>query len=197
MIRDFTQRDPGILTYKTPREIDFHVYPFISNETRVADIEFQFPRSYHPNILIGDQTVALHEKDDPLPSKIFIGRVPSQGTFVLLPGEKIATLPKLHRRPYLHFILDYSAGTSTDVDRYLAQMKSVIARFPEAKNAKVTAAHFNIEELTHGFISLENPELLRAVLQEIFLTHRGALDIGRVIKQELIRDQQSLQDSSA
>ncbi len=187
MIRDFTQRDPGLLVYQSPTLAELRIYPFLLNETREAEVEFQFPKGLTPQMMIGDQAVELI-KTQGIPPVSSIISVPGshEELFYLFPEENIRSFPKLKRQPYLHFILDFSKDSYRDLERFKELMDSVIDQFKEVKLGKITVANFEIQDLSDEFIPLNDKDKIREILKKSQLPHRGSLDLGRVIKQKLI-----------
>lgn len=192
MIRDFTRRDPGILTYRSPTRVDLNIYPLMFNETRVAEIEFQFPKDYTPVISLGEEQFALNQTANQIPPRVIRGAFSNHGSFLVLPEGILSALPKTKRAPYLHFILDFSKGTPADPDAFIERVHSIIHQYSQIKNIKITAANFDIEELTHNPIASENTDAIRQAVMQSSLKRQGGLDIGRVIKQELVQYYQNL-----
>jgi hypothetical protein len=108
MIRDFVRRDPGLLSYKTPEQVELSVYPFIQGEKREVEISFEFPANFTPAVQVGDKTISLTESNV-ASSKETLSATDSKGNaFLFVPEEQSKLLPKVKRQPYLHFILDRS-----------------------------------------------------------------------------------------
>ncbi len=186
MIRDFTRRDPGILTYKTPTLVNINVYPFLKDQTRVAEIEFQFPTGFKPTIIIGDEPVELANVENEMNAAIEDSKIVSDGhKFLLLDNEDISVLPKLTRKPYLHFILDFSKGSKLDNEKFVSGILSVAEEYNDIKIAKVVAANIDLVDLSQGFVNLEDREAIARVVSSGSLSHRGSLDLDRVIKHQL------------
>ncbi|MGK0190395.1 MAG: hypothetical protein ACI9R3_006221, partial [Verrucomicrobiales bacterium] len=61
MIRDVTRRDPGILRYTAPGQLELRVFPFAGNEVRTVEIEFLAPVSIDQPVSIGHHEVALND----------------------------------------------------------------------------------------------------------------------------------------
>lgn len=195
MIRDFTRRDPGLLTYQSPSRINLNVYPFALNEKRIVEIEFQFPKDYSPVISIGEQRLILNQKEDTAPLPV-VGGTFQKGSFFVLSKDVLSALPKTKRRPYLHFILDISKEGMPDMSAYKERMELVRRQYPSITKARITAAHFESQLLTPDFLDLNNKKTITQAIQKTTLSHQGSLDIGRVIKQELLRYQRGLDQNN-
>ncbi|MGB0523971.1 MAG: MSEP-CTERM sorting domain-containing protein [Flammeovirgaceae bacterium] len=101
-----TRRDPGILYYLEGNEVAFKVYPFIESEVRKTGIEF-----IHKEPVQFEVDGRLLRLGDDAPSPI----EENQGIFendlmVYVPANAKKNLPKVQRKPYLHFITDCSAS---------------------------------------------------------------------------------------
>lgn len=188
MIRDFTQRDPGILSYKTPTQVDFNIYPFLKDQRREASIEFSFPAGTNPSIQLGDRLIALDELSPPA-GAVFVQPVTTETAVLIITEQQLNTLPKSLQYPYLHFILDYSHGADQKHRQYVRQIEQVIKEYGEATvgQARFTAANFDMQELSAGYIDLNNTEGIRHAVEGIKLPSRGSLNLERIIKAQLTR----------
>lgn len=185
MIRDFTRRDPGILTYMSPTQVELKIYPFMRSERRIAEIEFQFLKGQSPVISLGDKKIALGQEDVTVSNdSVLMGRVNQSELFAIFSKETFSSLPHLKRRPYFHFILDASKDGSLDVQGYMERINYVKSQYPNIKMAKVTVANFDLEDLTITPLMLDE---MNKVIDKSTLPHQGMLDLGRVLKQELIK----------
>ncbi|MBF0388134.1 MAG: MSEP-CTERM sorting domain-containing protein [Candidatus Omnitrophica bacterium] len=186
MIRDFVQRDPGLLSYKTPEQVELRVYPFTQGEKREAEIAFEFPANFMPVVQIGDRTISLIENETEVVKEILRAADPQGNTFLFVPGEQARLLPKLKRQPYLHFILDRSQKGLENLSGYLQQIETVAAQYPQVQFCRLTAANFSLEDVS-GMVELKQKDAIRTALRRIVLKRQGGLDLERVIKSELCR----------
>jgi len=188
MIRDFTQRDPGLLVYQSPTQLNFNVYPFRRGEERTAEIEFQFPKGFSPQIKIGEETVSLIEvvPEKTNPTSLVMTDNMGGNTFVLAPQDIVSKLPTLKRTPYLHFILDYSKGTDAMDAIYAKRIMEIASQFPDAKGVKITAANFESESLTNGIVQIKKDLAFNAIIRKRTLPSRGSLDLEGVLKRALL-----------
>ncbi len=193
MIRDWTRRDPGLIVYKSPQVFELSIFPFRTRETRYAEIEFTYPRDAAPVIYIGRKGIALRSRDEgpPSPPVPLTGQDASGNNYSLVFPEMLESLAKIKRKPYLHFILDFSLGE--DPSQYAQQMMDVAAEFPDIHKGKISAANFEVESLTRDFIDFRNSDLIKQHLQQVRLPSRGALELSRVFKHELTMYQSRLE----
>ena len=187
MIRDFTRRDPGILVFKSPSQIELNIFPFAVDETRFTEIDFQFPRQCAPSITIGDKTVDLiSHKEAQQNLSIATGLGESGDFLAVVPRKKMATLPYFQRKPYLHFILDFSQNSASQSPHYAKRIQSIASQFDNVRTAKISAANFEVEVLTDKRIELTDVSTISQTIEYSRLPSQGSLDLERVLKRELV-----------
>jgi hypothetical protein len=114
MIRDFTRRDPGLLVFKTDTQLSLNVYPFAAEEVRTTGLDLLFPRGLRPRIHIGERELTLGKESEELVAQPLAADQPEGQVNVILSGAALRSLPAVTREPYLHFIVDRSAGATND-----------------------------------------------------------------------------------
>ncbi|HOY08986.1 MAG TPA: MSEP-CTERM sorting domain-containing protein [Candidatus Omnitrophota bacterium] len=187
MIRDWTRRDPGLLVYVSPTRVEMSVFPFQKNEMRYAELELTYPRGMAPVIKIGQYPIFL--KDSPVHN----GAMPMALTGGDPGGEDYAfvlTHPAysslfFRRKPYLHFILDFSAGSELSADAALPRILEAASVFPEADLVHVSAVNFEVELLSRDYIAVRDKALIRAAIDAARLPRRGSVDLSRAMKRIL------------
>lgn len=196
MIRDFTRRDPGILTYTTPTRLDFNIYPFTREQLREASIEFSFPTGTQPMIQLGDQAISLTDLNKTADG-IYLQKTKSDQAAVIFSERQLSGLPKQDQQPYLHFIIDYSQGAAGKLETYLRQIDLVVKEYGDSTmgQARFTAANFDMQPLGDGYVNISDAQKIRSALEGITLEPRGGLNIERVIKAHLIQERQSLESN--
>jgi hypothetical protein len=178
MITETSRRDPGLLFYNNPLTVRLHVYPFISSETRQADVEFIYPAQLQPDISIGG-------------IKLDTGRNSNEsadnGNWIVMKPEQIATMPCIERQPVLEFIIN-----SKDMEEALAHNGRMLKRIAEL---------FRIREYNLSVAALDAKVLLKDrdidnMHEDIKLMEQGngAQNAGfmpeRTIKQRLLEWEQ-------
>ncbi|HEX8679811.1 MAG TPA: MSEP-CTERM sorting domain-containing protein, partial [Chthoniobacterales bacterium] len=129
MIRDWTRRDPGILTYADARTVELRVFPFAPMERRRTEIELLYPATLNPAIKISD---GEWQGEGNVPA--IAVALTSEGTSAaMLAAEAVAHLPPARRPPYLHFIVDRSAAAKMSDEQIVSAMRNAGARIPAAK----------------------------------------------------------------
>ncbi|MEM0969052.1 MAG: MSEP-CTERM sorting domain-containing protein, partial [Verrucomicrobiota bacterium] len=179
MIRD-ARKDPGILTYQTPHQVELRVFPFAGKETRITEIEFLSPISLRDPIQIGNQIVGEPRRD----SHILHAKTEQEAQAILAPS---ALLPTVLREPYLHFLVERSEDAE-NLDQTVRRMIEFSeSSFPSIKKARVSNAHFDSREVTEGTIPIS--ELSAITPSENWLTPQGGFLATHALKRALIRFQ--------
>ena len=181
MIRDRTNRDPGILLYTSPHTLELRVYPFNAREKREVEVEFLYPEALHPTIAVGNEN--LHPSGENAPAGVVVTQTADAGTSVWLAPDVIAALPKANRIPYFHFIVDRSAGSDVTVASLKRAVDAAQARFPQARECLVTGVNFEIQDLTSELKPLESASSINISA----LPRQGGFMADRAIKQALLR----------
>ena len=191
MIRDYTRIDPGILTYRTPTQVNLNIYPFASAQERVAEIEFKFPKYFSPTIEIGEQSVELMQTEiNQNANTLMITTKNQEKSFIIIPEEELSSLPKTIRKPYLHFIIDFSKDRRVDITKLINRISSIAKRYNVVKGM-ISVANFEIEDLTFELVDLTQRNILKDILGQASLQYQGTLDLGRIIKHHLLKYQNS------
>ncbi|MCD4780664.1 MAG: MSEP-CTERM sorting domain-containing protein [Candidatus Omnitrophica bacterium] len=182
MIRDFTRRDPGILVYQSPQDIDFRVYPFLRSELREASLTLLYPKDINPIITVADRELSLQSQAPALTDAVLINQPSGAYDFSFISAKRIAELPAFKREPYFHFILDYSLSGYDSAEDYAQQIDLIFKQFPQIKQMAVTAAHFDIETLLDDPLPVQAIAQRDQALRRCRLKKKGSLDLNRVLK---------------
>ena len=183
MIRD-SRRDPGLLIYKPDGRLNLSVYPFATSEERVTVIEFMYPSGFSPDIRIGDRDIPLGGASGGN-GEISVAVSPAKDGFLLyIPGGSAKRLPGVIRKPYLHFILDYSKGSGPQVETYAGRIMEICARFPDVRRVSLTAANFEFTDI--GQFDVTDREGIKNAIMSCGLRHRGAFLKERAVKRSLL-----------
>jgi hypothetical protein len=145
MIRDSERRDPGLLVYNKPDELELRVYPVAADKPATVEIDFLIPG--RPGT--ADAPVASR---DPAAVLAWLGGAFSPQLAADPRGGFLAgtfaprLLPVVERQPYLHLIVDRSAdnGFTGDIP---AALRALQKKFPEACDARITLANYDIVDL--------------------------------------------------
>jgi len=188
MIRDVTQRDPGVLSYTGPDTLELRVFPFNADEKRITEIEFLSPPGVSGEVEIGGQTVKI-ASDGGMATLA----ATAEGTQLTLPPAALDALPEMTRRPYLHFIVDRSAKSRFTPERAIEAMREAAKRFPNAGACEVTAANYDCRELGSDLTPLGELHQFAALPPGDWLPQRGSFLCDRAIKRALLEDQDRFQ----
>jgi hypothetical protein len=180
MIRDRTQRDPGVLLFTNPHTLELRVYPFASREQRTVEIEFLYPAAMYPTIVIGGEKV--RPSGENIPAGIVVTHLGDSGPNVWLGPDTVTTLPKLARTPYLHFLVDRSAGSDIAAESIRHAVTAAQKQFPDARQCLVTLVNYEIDDVANELKPIESAS--SASLSA--LPRRGGFMAGRAMKRALL-----------
>ena len=193
MIRDWTRRDPGILTYIDSRTLELRVFPFAAHERRRTEIELLYPAELNLSVKIGTQEWRAESSTTPGIALVVTGEGTSA---VSVAAEALAQLPPTARLPYLHFIVDRSAAAGMTEEQTVRAMRNAGARVPGARECLVTSANYESADLVPELTRLDAVE--PAVLEErSTLPRRGGFLAERAMKRALLGYYDRLQDRAS
>jgi hypothetical protein len=189
MIRDWTRRDPGILSYVDSRTLELRVFPFGPGERRRTEIELLYPAELNPSVKIGMQEWHA-EGSAPGIALVKTGEGTSA---VSVAAEALPQLPPVARTPYLHFVVDRSASAQMTDEQIVRAMRNAAARMPGAKECLMTSANYESAELVSELTPLASiePALLK---QRTDLPRRGGFLAERAMKRALLGYRDRAQD---
>ncbi|MBU0469258.1 MAG: MSEP-CTERM sorting domain-containing protein [Candidatus Omnitrophica bacterium] len=196
MIRDFTVRDPGILSYETPNKVEFNVYPFNSGEERVAEIEFMYPVNMSPVVKFGEREILLNQASENTTKDLVVKGISASGNaYVAISSEGIKTMPSFKRDPYLHFIIDSSKSAENKRREYIARIGVIASKFKNSSDCKITLANYRSETIGDEYIDLRKAERIREVIEGASFPAEGGFDASTAIKRELIKYMNNMMDA--
>ncbi len=167
MIRDAERRDPGLLYYRTPDELELRVFPIEVGTPATVELDFLVPAT-----ITADALPAHHR--DPAVLLAHLGTL-TRPRLTHDPRATTATagldrlsLPAVERAPYLHVIIDRSLdhGFTGDLPTALRTLRE---KFPAAPLARLTLAHHDLTALVAPLTPLDEliarpaPDLHRAL----------------------------------
>ncbi|MDB6147188.1 MAG: sorting protein, partial [Spartobacteria bacterium] len=189
-IRD-QRRDPGLLLYTDPETLELRVFPFASHEQREVEIELLYPSGMKPAISIGNEM--MHPSGDVSPDGIILtGTNEGKAAAVWLGPDALSRVPKMTRTPYLHFIIDRSAGSDISSASLKRAIQSAQAQFPNAAECLITEANYESNDLT---IELKAIDSAVEVNFES-LPRRGGFLPDRAMKRALLRYHDALENAA-
>ncbi len=182
MIRDTERRDPGLLVYTAPGELELRVFPITPGTPVTVEIDFLVPAhlaehdlgppSTAPNAVLG----TIGERLQPQLARS------ERGTVVT--GLDALHLPAVDREPYIHFIVDRSADNAFTGD-FATAVRTVRKRFPRASHARVTLANFAVADLTTNLTPLDQLAPLGAPDWESEMPAAGGLSLDVTLARAL------------
>lgn len=111
MIRDSERRDPGLLFYSAPDELELRVYPVIAGTPSIVELDFLVPAVFDADALPVESrdpaacVAALRDVMTPTLAR-------TTPETVVLAGLDRASLPLAPRPTYVHFLVDRSAANA-------------------------------------------------------------------------------------
>lgn len=170
------RRDPAIIYYSTPSTLTLRVYPFPPNGTREVELDFLVHQKIDAKITIGDRIVDLN------PHHTAHSLVSEDGTLFVDTANIAFT-----RKPYLHFILDFSAGAKLPTLSYIDTIKRIGEELG-IDQARVTAANIaSSENDISPLISVSDRDSLATEIDRLALPARGGFWMQRAIAHEILR----------
>jgi len=104
------------------------------------------------------------------------------GPNICLGPDAMATLPKSTRTPYLHFLVDRSAGSDVTSESLRRAVTAAQKQLPDARKCLVTLVNYEINDLTSELKPIESA--FSANLSA--LPRRGGFMAGRAMKRAML-----------
>jgi len=187
------RRDPALLVYKSRTELELHVFPFASKETRQVEIELVHPNSAPTPVSIGGKNIELNPSASSSSTVLTTCQTPS-GSLAITEGPDLKGF-SFQRKPYLHVLIDCSAGTSYSPKILALALAQVQQAFPEAKTARVSAINYEVRDLVSDPVPLD--QLHADALHEKLLASRGGFLEDRFLKRGLLQAYDLMQKGGA
>lgn len=117
-----TQRDPSILRYLAPGDLEYRVFPFAEAEVRTAGIEvlhrepFTIGMNGH-QVQLGDTSTTEHMAVTSTPD----------GAVTYVPQQVKAGLTRVRRTPVLHVVLDATERWREERERLITEVDAFVA----------------------------------------------------------------------
>jgi len=169
MIRDMERRDPGLLVYNHPSEIELRVFPVNRGSPATVEIDFLIPDSV-------DAITPPESLPDPagLVPLLYptIAQVANGEDFTYIAPMQADELPQVPREKFLHLILDRSRENGFEGSLQEA-MQLAKDHFPDIEDTKVTLANYNVVPISEDEYGLER------------LPISGGLDLDKALAQSI------------
>ncbi|MCB1094738.1 MAG: MSEP-CTERM sorting domain-containing protein [Verrucomicrobiae bacterium] len=192
MIRDVTRRDPGILRYTAPGQLELRVFPLAGYELRTVEVEFLAPASIDQPVLLAGQTISLSNGSSQSDAGICLA-ASSDGASVAIAARAFSEkLPMIQREPYLHFIIDWSAKSAATPAMIQSAIESASSIVPEAKLGMASLVNFETVQVNDQAIPLDLlAEAVAGARDQ--LPRRGGFTPGRAMHGILVNDAKRFQ----
>ncbi|MBI3187358.1 MAG: MSEP-CTERM sorting domain-containing protein [Gammaproteobacteria bacterium] len=170
------RQDPAILYYTSPTTLQLRVYPFPANGIR----EVEFDLLYHPginaNLTIGNTVVDLNKNTN-------------KHVIVSTNGKDVIDTSAFawRRTPYLHVILDFSAGEKRSSASYSNEIRSVGQKLG-IHQARITAANISTaQDNPDHLVNLSSQDDMIKVIENIKLPQVSGFWLDRAVANEMQR----------
>lgn len=177
-------RDPAILRYTGPNQLELNVYPVESGAPRVVEVEFLYPQGTSPDIRIGQARVETPPVEEPVAN---VAVAPDGNFAVVIPEAATKGLPTVTREPYLHVIVDASRNSSLrDLGIRERALERLTTSFPKVSRMRVTYANYESRDFRAGAIlptadlakyGIEGLRTKEAIFRGGFLPDRAVKEI--------------------
>ena len=185
-ITEFRQ-DPALLFYKTPHQLELKVYPFPGQGTRELALDVMYLPGSHNQISIDGRNIQLPGKND-------AAIVTADGRY--LTRSRLQQY-RILRQPYLHFIVDTSAGTEADTQAIAEQIQSVRQQLGIAAFRISTANIEVIQPSDDNLLTTTDSDEIAGLIRQLSLSKRGGLWQQLALESTLQHDIDTLKASTA
>jgi hypothetical protein len=147
------RKDPGILHYLSGNKIAFKVFPFGAGELRKTG--FEIIHKEPVQLIVDDQRIDLNGSVDRDDGETEVIHTPD-GSAAYIPVKVKEHLPKVNRKPYYHFIVDFSkAGKNTPEEKYDRIQSLLDKNLLDSSGTVITAANYKTKtvEMADGWKS--------------------------------------------
>ncbi|PCJ60240.1 MAG: MSEP-CTERM sorting domain-containing protein [Planctomycetota bacterium] len=172
------RRDPAIITYVSPNKLELSVYPFPKYGIREVKIEFSSHQDRSEEITLDGQTFFIGDSRNKTKRNLICGNNLVLSNFKLLPSIK--------RKPYLHFVLDYSTGNQSQLNVYARNILQVSKEL-NIFNCKITACNLLQEGSNQKLISIKNKNQIKKILDKFSLPFEGGFWFDNFLKREVLK----------
>jgi hypothetical protein len=175
MIRDLENRDPGVLYYRTPSELELRVFPVLAGKPVTVEMDFLVPAGVSATQL-AESAATPHEVLQGIARQIQPGSAQGPAGDRVIVGLDALPLPVMDRESYLHVIVDRSRehGFTGDL---AAAWPDLRKKFPGVKHVRVTMANYEVTTLIPEVTAIERTPAIHAVDLDRLMPLSGGLAI--------------------
>lgn len=170
------RRDPAIIYYTSPTQIELRVYPFPNKGTRELEIEFSFHPALSEKIQFGEHIVTLNPDAK---TNLAIGGTNNNLLLDTNTSEWTYT-----REPYLHFILDYSEGRKRSPSEYIADIQRLSKKFNIDK-VSLSAANLSSSQTSSDLVLAHDTLALTQAIKQIELPEQAGFWCEQALAYEI------------
>lgn len=141
MIRDSERRDPGLLFYSSPDQLELRVFPVVASQPSVVELDFLVSAADFSAASLNLTTNNPAEALALIAGEVRPTLVATERGFVVAGGFGLTSPPVVEREAYLHLIVDRSADNGFDGD-LPAALALLAKRYPSARPPRLTLANY-------------------------------------------------------
>lgn len=181
------RRDPALLYYESPTLAQLRVYPFPNKGVREVEIDFSYHRLMDAKITIGENQIDLNAGRQ---SQVILA-----GTGNMLMGNNISDFA-FQRKPYVHFLLDYSRFSKLDASEYAKKVVRTrgLLGIDEFCISAVNVASSGNE--CNEYLDTADHEEIENHIRKIKLTEQGGLWLEKAFAKNILDIDKSLNSDS-
>ncbi len=171
------RKDPAIVYYKSPTTAELRVYPFPEKGIREVELDLVYHEAIDATVQIGDRSIDLNPAWN-------------NGSVITKDGKTSidTTLPEftVSRKPYIHFILDYSKGSKLSTKDYIGSMQAISNELGITQ-LKIVAANVSVtNNAVHNLLDIGNEDEVINEIDNIKLAEIGGFWTEQVIAREIL-----------
>jgi len=132
-----TNRDPGLLSYRSDGMINFKVFPFAANEVRRTGFEIIHKETFDLNL----DSLLLEIGEEGVSNLNTV--IVESGCAVYVSAEAKSKLDLVERKPYFHFIIDKSVHSTLELSQVSSYISELGQTYPQyLANAKISTVNY-------------------------------------------------------
>lgn len=152
MIRDSERRDPALLAYTAPGQVELRVYPVDPSKPSTVEVDFMVPAALARLEQLGspiDPAAILTDIGRRLP----LQKLATEAGTILVGVPEVSDSVVAGAVPYLHLIVDRSRdnGFDGDLSKAIASLKE---KFPAARQMRITMANYTVVDAVEALTPL-------------------------------------------
>ncbi len=179
------RRDPALMIYIGQHQAQLRVYPFPEKGVREVKITFEYHPMAEATVQIGKRRVQLNDAAQSF--------AVMDTTGAILNHEDIAKSAFI-RKPYIHFILDYSAGSKLSAQAYLEKI-SRVSQILGITDLTLSAANIQVERCAKkSLLDLENVGEIKEQIDGFSIKEQSGFWTQNILAREITHIRSTYED---